>query len=60
MHRTEEGNLSFDSKQSEMLLLFFLSLFFRYFFPTYENDSLLCSLEDDEADEERVEEEVST
>ena len=23
----------------------------RYFFPTYENDALLCSLEDDEEDE---------
>lgn len=23
----------------------------QYFFPTYENDALLCSLEDDEEDE---------
>lgn len=38
---------------------FFRSLFCRYFFPTYENDSLLCSLEDDEDDEERVEGEAS-
>ena len=35
-------------------------LFFRYFFPTYENDSLLCSLEDDEDEEEKVEDEAST
>lgn len=34
--------------------------FFRYFFPTYENDSLLCSLEDDEDEEERVEDAAST
>lgn len=26
--------------------------FFRYFFPTYENDNLLCALEDDEFDED--------
>jgi len=32
----------------------------QYFFPTYENDSLLCSLEDDEDEEERVEDEAST
>ncbi|KAL9972759.1 hypothetical protein ACROYT_G019124 [Oculina patagonica] len=32
----------------------------QYFFPTYENDSLLCSLEDDEDDEERTENENPT
>ena len=26
---------------------------FRYFFPTYENDALLCSLEDDEDEDEK-------
>ena len=26
----------------------FVIAFFRYFFPTFENDTLLCSLEDDE------------
>lgn len=29
---------------------------FRYFFPTYENDALLCSLEDDEDEDEKEEE----
>lgn len=30
------------------MILMFVIAFFRYFFPTYENDTLLCSLEDDE------------
>lgn len=30
----------------------FLPLRCRHFFPTYENDTLLCSLEDDDDDEE--------
>ena len=38
----------------------FVVAVFRYFFPTYENDTLLCSLEDDEDedddDDERKEE----
>lgn len=33
---------------------------FRYFFPTYENDALLCSLEDDEEDEETADKDNDT
>ena len=29
-------------------------LFCRYFFPTYENDSLLCALDDDDDDDETM------
>ncbi len=29
-----------------------LCFFLRYFFPTYENDNLLCALEDEETEED--------
>ena len=55
---TKQRKEKYHSSQSK--IFFFRSLFCRYFFPTYENDSLLCSLEDDEDDEESVEGEAST
>lgn len=33
-----------------MVYLFNMSLVFRYYFPTYENDILLCTLSDSESD----------
>ena len=33
-------------------IYFIFFLYFRYFFPTYENDSLLCALDEDEDEEE--------
>jgi len=38
-----------------LILVFLVVLIFRYFFPTYENDALLCSLEDDEDEDEKEE-----
>ena len=40
--------------------IFFCAFLFRYFFPTYENDALLCSLEDDEEDEETADKDNDT
>jgi hypothetical protein len=38
---------------------FFFS-FHRYFFPTYENDNLLCQIEDDDDNDEQIIQDDST